>query len=96
MKDYVLTIGIDKFYLSEQEANFYLSSIDKGAKYVKIGDLTLGTSFQSLVHKNALEGKYQCDTGEWHTKGAECYHNGEWKELPNGKMMFVENKLKKV
>lgn len=80
-KDWVLTIGIDKYYLTEKQTKFYLSSIDKGAKYVAVDEnKMLGTNFQSLVHVSVKEetrqldsGRWQCEKGRWHNKGAECF-----------------------
>lgn len=96
MKDYVLTIGIDKFYLTKEEKEFYVSSVENGAKLVRIGDMVLGVNFQSLAHKNVIAGKEQCDSGNWHTKGTDCYCWGEWKQVEDGKMEFVPNKIKPV
>lgn len=95
MKDYVLTIGIDKFYLSQGEADFYLAAVDQGVKYVQIGDLTLGINFQSLAHKEALAGKVRCKAGNWHTNKAECFCNGEW-ITEGGVSRFVETKVEKA
>ncbi len=92
-RDWVLTIGIDKFFLTFEEKEHYLKSVERGAKFVQVRDKVLGVSFQSLAPKQELEGKYKCDSGNWHTKGAECYCDGEWITLEDGTSKFVENKL---
>jgi len=85
MKNWILTIGIDKFYLTEKEKVFYLESIDKGAKYISIGDKILGTTFQTLINKSVIEetkalneGKKQCEYGKWHDKNASCFCGTRW------------------
>lgn len=79
-KDWVLTIGIDKFYLTKEEKDFYLESIAKGSKYVVIDtNKILGTSFQSLVSQQELsdgaylaKGMEQCSFGKWHKGTCMC------------------------
>jgi len=80
-KNWIITIGIDKFYLTQGEVDFYLHSLAKGSKYVKIGeDKVLGSNFQSLVRvstfeetKMLSEGRWQCAHGKWHVKGWQCF-----------------------
>lgn len=80
-KDWVLTIGIDKFYLTEKEKDFYLESINKGAKYVAIdSQKLLGTNFQSLVSMQELsdsehlaKGEEKCKYGKWHRGSCACF-----------------------
>jgi hypothetical protein len=80
-KDWIITIGIDKFYLTQKECDFYLVSLANGAKYVKIDDTkVLGANFQSLVHTSVIteskmlaEGRWQCNYGKWHQEGWSCY-----------------------
>jgi hypothetical protein len=89
---YVLTIGIDKFNLTQEEADFYIKAVDNGMKYVKIGDMVLGTSFQTLVPlertqeaKRLAEGQFKCSFGKWHDKGDQCIH-----------YFSLENKMKSI
>lgn len=83
MKDWILTIGIDKYYITEAEANFYTSSVEKGAKIIAIRPtLSVSSNLQSLVHKSEVEatkaieaGKWQCEHGNWlskHIKECTC------------------------
>lgn len=84
MQDWILTIGIDKFTLTEREKEYYVSNVNKGAKYVQVRGMLLSTGFQTLVQKEALEGKWQCELGNWHNKNAECFCSSEY--------VFEENK----
>ncbi len=79
MKTWCIVIGIDKFYLTEQEKNYYLTSINKGAKYVDLGGMVLGPNFQSLVSLDTIEeskqleeGKFKCEYGRWHKNVCDC------------------------
>lgn len=50
---WTLTVGIDKFILSDQEKDFYLQSINSGDKHIQIKrGLFVGTNYQSLVQNN--------------------------------------------
>lgn len=98
MKDFVLTIGIDKFYLSKDEADFYLRAVDNGAKYVKVRDLVLGVNFQTLVpvsiseeQKRIESGQFKCSFGKWHDKGDQCIH---YFTQPDGKMKSLKDAMK--
>ena len=79
-KPWILTIGIEKFYLTEKEMKFYIDQIGKGVKYVAVSDdKILGANFQTLVHVSVIEetskrdeGKWKCKHGRWHTKGWAC------------------------
>lgn len=79
-KTWKLVIGIETFYLTDREKDFYLSSVAKGAKYVQVNDLLmLGANFQSLQHEeiqserqNIEEGRYKCKYGRWHREGWAC------------------------
>ena len=76
MKDWILTIGIDKYYLTEKEADFYSKSVERGAKIIAIRPtLSVSSNLQSLVHKSEVEatkaieaGKWQCTHGNWQPK----------------------------
>lgn len=101
-KNWILTIGIDKYYLTEQEKEFYLTSISKGSKYVAIDEnKLLGINFQSLVNKKAIEetemlekGKTKCKYGKWHSGSCSC--NIEY-EIVDGKAIPKEiNFLEKI
>ncbi len=70
--DYILTIGTKEFRLTEKEKNYYLEAVNRGAKYVEIRGMFLGTSFLSLTHKKSLEGKWMCEKGVWHSNGFDC------------------------
>lgn len=79
MKPWLIVIGIDKFYLTEKEKDYYLTAIMSGVKFVDLGDKVLGANFQYMVKDTAVEetkmlseGKWQCEKGKWHTKGWEC------------------------
>lgn len=79
MKPWVIVIGIDKFYLTEEEKTYYLKAVGSGVKFVDLGDKILGTNFQYMAKDSAYEetkmieeGKYQCKFGKWHTNGWEC------------------------
>jgi hypothetical protein len=84
-KKWKLTIGIEPFYLTEDQKDFYLKAINNGVKYVQLDDKTfVGNSFQSLVHLDTLEenkkiekGKWKCSYGKWHTEGWSCNCNLE-------------------
>lgn len=79
-KDWVLTIGIQKFYITEKQKDFYLKSVQEGQKFVVLDETkVLGTNFQTLVHSSELDitkqldtGKWTCDKGKVHAKGAVC------------------------
>jgi hypothetical protein len=94
MKDWILTIGIDKYYLSEKQALFYKHAVNQGVKAIEVepGKI-LGPNMQSLVHKSVIEetkalseGKWQCPKGKWHVKNVQCFCEAKYKQLPNGSM----------
>jgi hypothetical protein len=97
-KDYILTIGLDKYPLTEKERDYYMQMVEKGAKFVDLGNgRVFGVNMQSLVHKNVSKGMWGCDFGGWHGRDAECFCNGEWEKLPSGQMAFVQKtELKKI
>ena len=79
MKDWIIVIGIERFYLTDKEKEYYLQAINNGVKYVDLGDKVLGSNFQYLAKNTAIEeakmldeGKWLCDKGKWHTKGWQC------------------------
>ena len=79
MKPWRVVIGIDKFYLTEEEKRGYLQAILSGVKFVDLGDKVLGANFQYMAKDTAIEetkmldeGKWLCPKGKWHTKGWEC------------------------
>lgn len=82
-KPWKLVVGIEAFYLTDREKEFYLNSISKGAKFVQVNDyLMLGANFQSLQHEEVMterdqieDGRYKCAHGRWHTKGWACLCN---------------------
>lgn len=75
VRNWVLTIGIKEFYITKDEANYYLASIEKGAKYVAIRDMVLSANFQSLTTKQQLEDTKKLNQGMW-----QCKH-GDWAEF---------------
>lgn len=94
-KDWVLTIGIDKYYLTSEQKEFYLKSIADGNKYVVIDNKYLGVSFQSLVHKDVIEetkmindGKYRCVYNKWHPNGVSCSCRYSYK-IEDGKAIRI-------
>ena len=81
-KNWILTIGIDKFYLTDEEKDFYLVSISHGNKYVSFQDKILGANLQSLVNISITEetkmiesGKKKCEFGKWHSVLRNCSCN---------------------
>lgn len=50
---WTLTVGIDKFILTDQEKEFYLQAINAGEKHIQVKrGLFVGTNYQSLVENN--------------------------------------------
>lgn len=94
--NWVLTIGVDKFYLTEQEKESYLKAVNIGVKYVQIRGMILGTSFQSLVQKQALEGKWQCEWGKWHEKNGECMCGYDYVPLQDGTYRKIEKPVSEL
>ena len=91
-RDWILTIGIEKYSLTKEEADFYMESVKKGSKFVELGGgRVFGTNFQALTHKNALRGMWECRKKIWHEKTAECFCEGEW-IVENNKAKFIEDK----
>ncbi len=82
-----IIIGIDNYYLSEEDKNFYLNAIAQGQSYVALKNgLILSKNFQSIVSVKMLEdflkieaGKWQCTTGKWHWNKDECDCGREYK-----------------
>jgi hypothetical protein len=79
MKTWIVVIGIDKFYLTEKEKEYYLQAISSGAKFVDLGDKILGSNFQYMAQNAAIEetkmldeGRWFCSKGKWHQKGWDC------------------------
>lgn len=81
---YRVTIGINHYYLSEEERDFYLKSISQGQDYVvlKSGKI-LSRNFMDIVPDSAIsdaedidlklsEGRWQCDYNSWHFSGNDC------------------------
>lgn len=89
-RPWILTIGIDKFRLTPDEHDKYLEAVNKGARYVVIQGNVLSTQFQTLVRKESLEGKWQCDYGKWHALTADCLCNSEFRQLPNGSISVTD------
>lgn len=84
MKEWLIVIGIDKFYLTEKEKAYYLSAITSGVKFVDLGDKVLGANFQYMAKTSAIEetkmldeGKWLCPKGKWHGKGWDCTCEGQ-------------------
>lgn len=94
-KNWILTIGIDKFYLTEEQKDFYLESVGEGSKYVVIDNKYLGVNFQSLVSKVTVEetkmlesGKSLCDYGKWHWNLRDCACSWNY-EIEDGRAVKV-------
>lgn len=79
-KKWKLIIGIEAYYLTDSQKDFYLDAVNKGVKYVALDEKRyLGTQFQTLVHLDVIDeskkmdtGKWQCSYGKWHEKGWDC------------------------
>lgn len=79
-KPWKLVVGIEAFYLTDREKEFYLTSISKGAKFVQVNEyLMLGANFQSLQHEEVMterdqieDGRFKCEYGRWHSKAWKC------------------------
>ena len=79
MKPWLIVIGIDKFYLTDKEKDYYLSAIKAEVKFVELEDKVLGANFQYIAKDTAIEetkmldeGKWLCPKGKWHGAGWEC------------------------
>lgn len=91
MKVWLVVIGIDKFYLTEQEKEYYLSAISGGVKFVDLGDKVLGANFQYMAKNTAIEetkmldeGKWLCKSGKWHSKGWDCTCENKIEQITTG------------
>ena len=53
--NYILTVGIKDFLLTEEQKDLYLTAVERGAKQVQLSDsLFVSTNFQSLVAEDEL------------------------------------------
>ena len=76
-----LTIGINHYWLSNEEKEYYLKSIDGGAdKVVLESGLILSKNFLDIAPKNMVEDSNVLDKGGWycssrvlHESGEQCY-----------------------
>lgn len=50
---WTITVGIDKFMLTDQEKDFYLHAVSSGEKHIQVKKgLFIGANYQSLVQNN--------------------------------------------
>ena len=50
---WILTVGIDKFILTDQEKDFYVDMVRRGEKHIQIKkDMYVSPNYQSLVETN--------------------------------------------
>lgn len=97
-KDWIITIGIDKFFVTEKQKDFYLQAITAGNKYVVLDDTkVLGTNFQTIVHisekditKQLESGKWQCEKGKFHAKESICTCGKQYVQGENGNFYLAE------
>lgn len=79
-KDWVVAFGTEKFYLTSEDARFYSEQIARGNKFVVLKNgMVLSDKCLYVAPSEKLEegdllesGKWQCDSGKWHSKGARC------------------------
>lgn len=81
MKNWIVAFGTEKFYLTEEEAKYYMQALAQGKKFIllKSGRMLSDKALyivptDTFKETEMLEaGKWQCAYGNWHTKGFPCY-----------------------
>ena len=76
-----LTVGIDHFWLNEEEKNTLLQGMSGGKEFVvlKSGLMIATRAIQTLVPREVIEttenlddGKFECEYGKWHNEVCIC------------------------
>jgi hypothetical protein len=105
-REYRIVIGIRSYWITKEELEKYLKERRKpGIELVALrnGGLFLPVQCQEIAHRSVIEdsekieeGRYQCDSGNWHAVGVECYCNSEMVELPDGTVRIQEKTDKQL
>src|SRR6476646_4952366 len=99
-RDFKITIGIRSYWITKDELAKYMKERTKpGVDHVALrgGLLFLPVQYQEVAHRTVIEdsekiegGRWQCDAGEWHAIGSECYCNSEMIELDDRTVRIQE------
>lgn len=91
-KQWIVAFGTEKIYLTNEEAEFYMGELRKGQHVVMLrSGKILTDKFLYMIPLEVKEesdllevGKWECDFGEWHSKGYECTCGNEYEYLEDG------------
>jgi hypothetical protein len=99
-REFKITVGIRSYWITKDELDRYMRERTKpGVDHVALrgGLLLLPVQCQDIVHRSVIEdsekiddGRWQCDAGNWHNAGSNCYCDKEMVELEDGTMRIQE------
>lgn len=78
--NWIIAFATEKFYVTEQDAEFYMKQVATGKKFVALKNgMMLSDRALYVIPTQVIEdskkleaGKYMCESGKWHSKGATC------------------------
>jgi hypothetical protein len=85
-KDWVMAYGIERFYLTAEEADYITEQMLEGKQIIILKNgmrlfkhptyIIPMKSFQDAEKIQA--GRWECDSGNWHERNAECFCNSQY------------------
>ena len=101
MKNWVVAFATEKFYLTNEDAEFYRNSLAKGQRFVVLKNgLILSDKCLYMANTDTFtetakreQDKWQCTAGQWHSKEIDyCVCKGEYLPKPNGFVAIGDTK----
>lgn len=101
MKNWIIAFATEKFYVTEDDAKFYMQEIAKGTRFVALKNgMMLSDRALYVIPSNVIDdskklesGKWQCETGNWHHKDLkDCVCKIRY-EIVDGKAVRVDENL---
>ena len=95
-RNWRVTIGIDYYFLTEEEKNFYLRAVQAGQEFAVLKNgLVLTKNFQTIISMEIVndfekieKGWLQCPTGRWHPSEIDKCYCDKKIEIHDGKAII--------
>ena len=80
MKNWIIAFAVEKFYVTEEDAKFYMEQVASGKKFIALrngmmlSDRALYIIPSDVIEesKQLAEGKQRCEFGKYHTGDCHC------------------------
>lgn len=96
MRDWIIAFATEKFYVTEEDAHFYMKQVATGKRFVALKNgMMLSDRALYVIPAQTIEdskkiesGKWKCNSGVWHSNEVICHCEEEMKII-DGAAVFV-------